>query len=286
MTWVLDKGLAKLRDQVDAAWPDRDKSSDGTIGNAAHAAGVSDHNPEHPAPKGNPDYQVDAMDITHDPAHGADMQAVFDALRESRDQRISYLIHNGHIMDGDGGLGRPGNQPWVVRKYTGSNPHTHHLHVSVGDDHHDETQDWAIGVNMDLTAKNLDDIATAVINKTWALSQAESDLAGHGAFPAPTGSPQSIRLALTYGERVARSEDRGALNAVIAQSRSNGNGLSALQLALSALAAKVNALTQPVAATIDVEALAISLAAKLPSGTDAHAIAAEVAADLAARLQS
>lgn len=140
--WVVDKGLDKLLAQLNAAAPGRSKASDGGIGDAAHAARDSDHNPEHPPPAGNPDEQVDARDFTQDTAHGADMNVVAEALRLSKDPRIKYVIWNRRFFNG-----RNGPYPWVWQTYTGTtDPHTNHMHVSVEDDTHDQTQDWSIGI--------------------------------------------------------------------------------------------------------------------------------------------
>lgn len=141
--WVVDRGLIKLRDQINAAAPNRSKASDGFIGDAAHQATASDHNPEHPPPAGNPDYQVDAGDFTQDAAHGADMAVVSEAIRVSKDPRVSYVIYNRRIFSGP-----EGPQPWVWRPYSGTDPHTNHMHVSVRDATHDQTQDWKIGIDV------------------------------------------------------------------------------------------------------------------------------------------
>lgn len=143
--WVVDRGLLVLRDQINAAWPNRDKGSDGTIGDAAHSARDSDHNPESPPPAGNPDRQVDALDVTHDPAHGADMGVVSEAIRASRDQRVKYVIFARRIVYP---AARNGFTAWAWQPYSGSDPHTGHMHVSVNDVHHDETQLWEIGIDM------------------------------------------------------------------------------------------------------------------------------------------
>jgi len=41
----LSKSVIQFREQADDAYPDRDRRSDGTIGDARHAASKSDHNP-------------------------------------------------------------------------------------------------------------------------------------------------------------------------------------------------------------------------------------------------
>lgn len=146
MAWVVDKGLEKLRSQVNEAAPNRNKASDGTIGDEAHQGTDSDHNPEDDGPGGNPEDQVDALDLTHDPAHNADMGVVTEAIRKSKDRRVSYVIFNRRIYSG-----ALGPSPWVWRDYFGDNPHTNHAHFSVRDDTHDQTQDWEIGLHVAAT---------------------------------------------------------------------------------------------------------------------------------------
>ena len=124
--------LLKLLEQINALAPKRSKASDGWIGDARHAKNHSDHNAE-------PDGTVDARDFTNDPSGGMDSQKLCDALVASRDPRISYLICNGKIISG-----RKGPKPWVARKYSGSNGHYHHIHVSVLDEGQDDKTAWKI----------------------------------------------------------------------------------------------------------------------------------------------
>jgi hypothetical protein len=129
MNWRLAASLATLRAQVNTAWPERSKASDGTIGDAAHAARASDHNP-------NSRGVVCALDLTHDPAHGCDAGEIAEALRVSRNPRIKYVIWNRRLFSSL-------TRPWEWREYDGLNPHTKHVHVSVTDETSDDFP-WAL----------------------------------------------------------------------------------------------------------------------------------------------
>jgi len=137
--WRVAKSLERLRAQINAAFPQRSKTSDGTIGDAAHASRSSDHNP----------WVVDsgigivtAFDVTHDPAHGCDAGQIAEALRTSRDPRLKYVIWNRKIAN----MLPIGAAPaWAWRTYTGQNPHNHHCHISVRAEKaaYDDTRDWS-----------------------------------------------------------------------------------------------------------------------------------------------
>lgn len=135
MAWRLAKGLERLREQVNAKYPQRSKASDGTVGDTAHSARKSDHNPDSRG-------IVHAMDLTHDPRNGFDSYKFADHLLRVQDPRLSYVISNGRI-----GSGPRGVSPGVWRKYTGSNPHDHHVHVSITTTSEDDPRDWDIGGN-------------------------------------------------------------------------------------------------------------------------------------------
>lgn len=125
--------LIKLRDQINAQWPTRSKDSDGWIGDVAHSARKSDHNPDEFG-------VVHAVDITHDPGHGLDSYKLANLLLRKQDPRVSYIISNGRIGSGPAGV-----EPGVWRKYTGANKHDHHMHVScLAGAHQDDSRPWDI----------------------------------------------------------------------------------------------------------------------------------------------
>jgi len=134
----LAHGLEKLRSQVNARWPNRSKDSDGWIGDASHQTRTSDHNPW--IKDGN-DWVVSAIDLTHDPIHGFDSYLFADHLLAKQDPRLKYVISNRRI-----GSGPAGPSPGKWRKYTGSNPHDHHCHISIKSDKadYDSTKDWVL----------------------------------------------------------------------------------------------------------------------------------------------
>jgi hypothetical protein len=137
MGWRNCAASLALVAEVNERWPRRDRTSDGTIGDAAHAARSSDHNPGLVvAGQG----VVRARDIDVD---GVDMAWLVEHLRQlgaAGDRRLAgggYLIFNRRIT-------RPDFTGWKV--YTGTNPHDHHAHVSFSRDPagFDSTAPWGI----------------------------------------------------------------------------------------------------------------------------------------------
>lgn len=133
MKWRVANSLLILRNQVNAKFPGRNKDWDGTIGDANHASRNSDHNPWVDGGV------VTAMDITHDPKNGVDSYEMAEQLRQGRDPRIKYIISNRKIASST-------TSPWKWRKYTGSNPHDHHVHISVNSQkrYYDDEAPWEI----------------------------------------------------------------------------------------------------------------------------------------------
>lgn len=127
----LARSLVTLRSQVNAAWPARDKSTDGWIGDQAHAARVSDHNP-------NAAGVVTAFDIDRDIAAGFNARDLAELLVASRDNRIKYIISNRQIVSSK-------VSPWAWRPYDGENAHLEHVHVSVDADPalYDDPRPWS-----------------------------------------------------------------------------------------------------------------------------------------------
>lgn len=112
--------LQALRDAT-ARWANRDRAADGIMGDSAHQTRKSDHN------DGN------AFDLTHDPAHGVECGVLSRLV--INDKRVTYVIWNRQIY----------NRARVAegwRPYTGLNPHTHHMHVSIRAASRDDLSAW------------------------------------------------------------------------------------------------------------------------------------------------
>lgn len=122
MTCIPAKTCKQALTEANFFWPNRVKISDGICGDASHQARKSDHN------AGN------AFDLTHDPFNGLDTYALARMLAEANDPRVKYIISNGRIWN-------PSVSPnW--RKYTGSNKHDHHMHVSIHAEYRNSVTSW------------------------------------------------------------------------------------------------------------------------------------------------
>ena len=119
---ILCKAGQQLREQFDDSYPDRDRTSDGWIGDTRHSARPSDHNPD---AKGI----VRAIDIDRDLSGKKKPDLMPDLADQIRlfaksdpSKRIAYIIFAGKIASPRMG--------WRFRKYSGINAHDHHCHIS------------------------------------------------------------------------------------------------------------------------------------------------------------
>lgn len=139
MAWVVTASLARLMADFRTTFPAKSRASDGTIGDTAHQAETSGHNPDD-TPGSKAEYsdadskaEVRAIDVDNtlrDP-RGVTMEQVVQRLLATpadRD-RLMYVIYNRRIW-------RKKNS-WRQETYTGSSPHTEHAHFS-GDPASDE----------------------------------------------------------------------------------------------------------------------------------------------------
>jgi hypothetical protein len=118
----LSKAAVQLREQFDDTYPDRDRLSDGWIGDRKHSSRKSDHNPDEQG-------WVRAIDIDRDLHKSGKPDLMPDLVDQVRlacksraEKRISYIIFDGRICS-----------PilnWRWRKYTGANKHIKHAHFS------------------------------------------------------------------------------------------------------------------------------------------------------------
>ncbi|HYD28889.1 hypothetical protein [Brevundimonas sp.] len=127
--------LRQLWNEFDDIAPNRDRRSDGWIGDAAHAGSSSDHNPDEtgkvPIRDADKINEVHALDVDKDlNVPGLDMERVVQFLltrcRNGTERRLRYIIWNRRIWEASNG--------WRQRTYTGANAHDQHGHFSASYD--------------------------------------------------------------------------------------------------------------------------------------------------------
>lgn len=148
--WAVVPNLQELLEQMNARFPLRDKSSDGSIGDTSHAARSSSHNPDE---TGNPEHRdADAKDEVRARDFDADLrdpagvtmervvQHVVEMARAGRLPYLRYVIFNKRIWTKSNGF--------KTQVYTGSNTHEKHAHFNSD---FTEAADNARGVNWGLS---------------------------------------------------------------------------------------------------------------------------------------
>ena len=168
--WILIACLRRLVAEFDAIAPNRDHASDGSIGDAAHQAEVSDHNPDetgsvpiHDTDKANEVHAIDVDDNLR--AGDLTMEDVVRFLlarcREGLETRLRYIIYNRRIWSASSG--------WVQKAYTGASPHTEHAHFSASYDSTLEASmaSWHLEDLVALTDAEIVKIADTVWNRKF-----------------------------------------------------------------------------------------------------------------------
>jgi len=108
---ALAPSLVNLRREIDLRWPDRMKTSDGWIGDPAHAQRSSDHNPD---ARGI----VHALDVT---ARGIAPWPLIVAV--THHPSTFYVIFRGLLISR--------THDFKPVAYVGADPHEEHFHVSI-----------------------------------------------------------------------------------------------------------------------------------------------------------
>jgi hypothetical protein len=176
MTWTVVPNLNELKDQLNSRFPNRDKTTDGTIGDLPHQESTSSHNPDL---TGNAEWkdgdakdEVRARDVDKDlnDSHGVTMeqvvQRIIEKARAGKLPWLRYVVYNGRIWHK--------RDNYVTRIYTGSNQHTDHTHL-----------------NSDFTQE-----ADEVTGTNWYLS----DL-GISNTPPPVDTTQSLKVDGVLGPK-------------------------------------------------------------------------------------
>lgn len=150
MAWIKAKWIDAFFAALNRRFPERDRTTDGTIGDPKHATGASGHNPDDtPGVKAerqdaDTKQEVRAADVDadlRDPS-GITMQDVVNAvLRTPADRdRLIYIIFNGWIWRASGG--------WRREAYSGSDKHTKHAHFSGHPDADENGAPWTSILNL------------------------------------------------------------------------------------------------------------------------------------------
>lgn len=133
--WRLARSLDVLRDEILAVAPG---TTVWDLGDPDHQQRNSDHNP-------NAAGVVCAIDVLGD--GGLDLAAFAEHVRTSGHVAAKYAIHDRRIASRSRG--------WRWRRYRGSNPHTSHVHVSVGrgpdgqsTGPYDDTSSWGLAATV------------------------------------------------------------------------------------------------------------------------------------------
>lgn len=201
MAWELVPALQEFRTQINQVAPNRDRASDGVIGDYNHQKGDSSHNPDDTG-RNNSEWDTDPDG--KEEVRAVDIDIDFRQPGITADRLVAHLIHyakNGtfwwlrYIIYDRKIYSK--NSDWEPRTYPGSNPHDKHVHVN-----NDFTQraDNVSGVNYrlhELLPQEESDVAKEdVANYFDDIRQA---VQGDGADATDRNWREDMAAAIRYG---------------------------------------------------------------------------------------
>lgn len=158
MAAVLTRGLTTWRGEINAVFPNRDKATDGWLGDSSHAGGTSGHNPDI---TGRAEYRDgDAKDEVRSIDVDKDLRSVI-----TMEQLIQFLVRLGRAgvylpfryFIYDGRIWRKATG-WKTEVYTGANDHSGHAHFS--GDYTQKADEWTGTLGLASLLAGEDDMAT------------------------------------------------------------------------------------------------------------------------------
>lgn len=202
---VLVTPLADLRTQLNEAAPNRDKSSDGWIGDEAHQDRTSSHNPDDTSGS-KPEWDGDSDKIAEVRAvdFDTDLRAEFTMrdfvkllvtqCRAGLHPYIRYIIFDGVIY-------HKHRNNYEAREYTGNDQHTGHCHVN---SEFDQASDTA---HADYHLEDL--VALSAADKEWIKDQFDA---------AVSAGAQAVIVAMRNAKLALSDTNMNELEAVITKS--------------------------------------------------------------------
>jgi hypothetical protein len=203
MAWILVPCLVSLRDEFNRLAPDRDRGSDGSIGDGEHSQNTSDHNPDEtgktPSEDADSKNEVHAIDVDEDLRRagwtmGRAVQIIVTRHRQGLDDRLQNVIYNERIWSRSWG--------WGARAYVGANDHTQHAHFGARytTAQENDTRPWGLLEADDmaeLTPANLTAIGKAAADAVWSRMLTSSSTAKRWPdSPAQTASNYLLLAAI------------------------------------------------------------------------------------------
>jgi hypothetical protein len=286
--WILVPCLVSLRNEFNELAPDRDKASDGSIGDLRHQQGLSDHSPDDtpglrtPGSDSDTKPEVHAIDVDDDlrkPGWSMTraLQIIITRHREGRDRRLQNVIYNRRIWSASWG--------WTARAYGGPSSHTEHAHFSARytTAQESDTSPWGLieGDDMTTKAEFLDWLQDKDVRKALALAVLAHDPGLDATGEVPAGGVKNYGDTFKANPTVAPAWSIGRAQIAADLGYQNRTRLDQIMVLLKELTGRDFTDEPGIAAAVLAGLNPAIIAAAIP-----RELAGQVADELAARLKA